>query len=572
MLDIFIEFVSKNIISGLWSKYQEKLQERDVELIEINDIFGDSDPLINYYVEPNCQNINPANLNEDEPDAVVRTPVFNFLNNYLNREFVVQGDGRNQLFILSDAGLGKTSLLVIIKLCELLPKVSWEFEINNNNNQVELIKLDHSALGKVRALNNKKNTILLLDALDEDPLAWQRPEKRLIKILQASSAFRRVIITCRTQFFPDKGVSAYGTQEKLNIGGYICPMVFLSPFDNQQVCEYLDKRFPNSKNKMDVENKEKSYEILKKAKSLSFRPFLLSHIEDLLNSEQNEWNELSVYDELVSVWIRREVRKKSAAKLNEHELRLACIAIAAKMQESGVRYLSKNDLSKLVKKLPEIGNVAHIEYGAKSLLNRNSEGNYRFSHFSVQEYFLSKYIVELSLPDEKYDINPVKLISVSRNKIRLTRKCLEFISLHHDPNWEYSDKFILDGMVLDGFDFSSNKWIECSFINCSLRDSNFSHANLDHANFKRAQLVGANLSNSVCTSVNFTGANFTQANLQKVNIVGAKLSSAVFNSANLRDLIGLDSPPKNAHFNDTIMPDGKKDSNKNAGRKQEWFR
>ncbi|WP_459871788.1 pentapeptide repeat-containing protein [Endothiovibrio diazotrophicus] len=537
--------------------YQERLHERDADLIEINDIFGDSDPLIKYYVEPNCQNINPANLNEDEPDAVVRTPVFDSLNNYLNREFVIQGDGRNQLFILSDAGLGKSSLLVMIKLCELLPKVGWQFDVENKR-PVELIKLDASALGKVRAIENKNNTILLLDALDEDPLAWQKPERRLLKVLQASSNFRRVIITCRTQFFPEKGVSSYGTQEKLSIGGFVCPIVFLSPFDHKQVSEYLDKRFPNKESPDELNNIERSCMILENAKSLSFRPFLLSHIEDLLNSEEREWTELSVYDELVSVWILREVRKKSAANLSEEQLRLACIAIAAKMQESGVRYLTKNELDKLIKKLPEIGNVVNVEYGSKSLLNRNSEGNYRFSHFSVQEYFLSKYVIELSIPDRKYEINPIKLISVVRNKIRLTRKCLEFISLHHNPNWSYGNAFLLDDMILDGFDFSDVSWNGCSFSRSSLRDANLSGSDISEANFSDVTLVGADLSNSVCMSTIFSGVDFSQADLQQANASDAKFGGAKFNDSNLKGLVGMDRPPKDAEFIDTIMPTGKR--------------
>ncbi len=557
MLEKFVEYVSKKIIENLWSSYRRKEQEKDAELIEITDVFGGVDSLLNYYVEPNCQNINPANLDEDEPDAVVRTPVFDFLNNYLNREFVVQGDGRNQLFILSDAGLGKTSLLVMVKLCELLPRVSWEYDLENQN-QVELIKLDSSALGKVREIDNKSKTILLLDALDEDPLAWQKPDKRLLKVLQASSRFRRVIISCRTQFFPEKGVSTYGTQEKINIGGFICPMIFLSPFDYKQVTEYLDKRFPKLDDPVEKEKKERSYEILKKAKSLSFRPFLLSHVEDLLNSEKEEWTELSVYDELVGVWLRREVRKKSVLNLTEEGLRLACIAIAAKMQESGVRHLSKKELAALIKKLPEIGPISSIEYGAKSLLNRNSEGSYRFSHFSVQEYFLSKYVIDLSIPDKKYEINPIKLISVNRNKIRLTRKALEFISLNHKHDWDYGNHFLLNNMVLDGFDFSNGIWVGCDFSRSSLRDANFDDANISESNFSEAQLVGAKLNNTTCLDTIFSNADFSDASLHQASAQNAIFSGAIFNETNLKGLTGLERLPKNTRFINTIMPDGKK--------------
>ena len=285
-------------------------------------------------------------------------------------------------------------------------------------------------------------------------------------------------------------------------------MIFLSPFDYKQVSEYLNKRFPKLNDPLEKSKRDRSFEILKKAKSLSFRPFLLSHVEDLLNSEEQHWTELSVYDELVDVWLRREVRKKSAATLTVENLNLACIAIATKMQESGVRHLTKNELARLVKKLPEIGPISLIEYGSKSLLNRNSEGSYRFSHFSVQEYFLSKYVIGLSVPDEKYKVNPIKQILVNRNKIRLTRKSLEFISLHHKHDWVYGDHFLLNDMVLDGLDFSNGSWNGCSFARSSLRDANFNNANISESNFSNTNLVGAKLDNLIHRDTTFTGANF----------------------------------------------------------------
>ena len=484
MFEKFIEFVSKKIIDSLWTSYINKIAYRDDELIAITDTFGSVEELLKYYVEPNCQNINPANYDEDEPDAVVRTPVFQFLNTYLNREFIKQGDGRNQLFILSDAGVGKTSLLLMVKLCNILPDITWEFPIENTK-KVELIKLDAEALRKVRALENVNETILLLDALDEDPLSWQKPEKRLLKILQASSNFRRVIISCRTQFFPEKGIRTFGTQDKISIGGYVCPMIFLSLFDERQVYEYLEKRFPTLENSV---KQKKALGILKKAKSLSFRPFLLSHIEDLLDSKDREWTELSVYDELVSVWIRREVRKKSIPNFSENILLIACMAVAAKMQESGKRHISKNELNKIIKNIPEVAHINNIEYGSKSLLNRNSTGEYRFSHFSIQEYFLSKYIIALSI--DRND-NAVREIPVNKSKIRLTRKSLEFLSFSINDKWNYNESFLLENLILDGFNFSGENWNKCSFKNSRLRDANFEFSNLFETDFSGSDLNGA---------------------------------------------------------------------------------
>ena len=545
MFEKFIEYVSEKLIDQLWNSYVRKKEERDMELTEITDEFGSVETLLKFYVEPNCQNINPANYNEEEPDAVTRTPVFDFLNKYLNREFVVQGDGRNQLFVLSDAGVGKSSLLLMIKLCNLLPDVTWEYSIENNR-RVELIKLDAEALGKVRSVENKTETILLLDALDEDPLTWQKPEKRLLKILQASSKFRRVIISCRTQFFPEKGVRTHGTQDKISIGGYVCPLVFLSLFDEEQVIEYLEKRFPLDEFPDNSSKISKSIEILKKAKSLSFRPFLLSHVEDLLDSDDGNWTELSVYDELVSVWLKREIRKKSSLNFSEKDLWIACVAIAAKMQESGKRHLSKNALREIVKSIPEVEHINRIVYGSKSLLNRNSTGDYRFSHFSVQEYFLAKYVLALS--NEKHGENTIKRIPVNRSSVRLTRKSLEFISYHHDSTWSYKDNFLLHDLVLDGFDFTEGNWTGCDFSRSTLRDANFNGAYLGHSNFTESILVGAVFDQSFCTNTYFSKADLSYASFVDVQSPGAIFIDSKFVNTNLKGLSDLGRLPKSTKF------------------------
>jgi uncharacterized protein YjbI with pentapeptide repeats len=552
MFEQSTEYIAKKLVEKLYEDYENIKYAYYDDLIEITDVFGSVEPLLKYYVEPKCQNINPADYNEDEPDAVVKTPVFEFLNNYLNREFAVQGDGRNQLFILSDAGLGKTSLLLMLKLCNIF--INSNSENYKNERPVELIKLDTTALGQVRNIQNQSETILLLDALDEDPMAWEKPEKRLINVLQASSKYRRVIISCRTQFFPEKGVSTYGTQEKISIRGYICPIIFLSLFDEIQVLEYLNKRFPLGTDSINSDKQKKSHAILKKAKSLSFRPFLLSHIEDLLNNKNEEWTELIIYNELVEVWLRREVRKKNQNIFSENELSLACIAIAAKMQESGKRTLTKTELKKIVDNVNEIDHINSIDYGSKSLLNRNSIGEYRFSHFSVQEYFLSKYILGLAASEN----NLVKKLPINKKKIRLTRKCLEFISMDIEKDWNSNNKFLLEGLNLDGFDFSKNNWKGCSFKNSRIRDADFRNSNFSEADFSNADLKGTMLDGSICKKTIFDFADLSFASLINVESSNATFSETKFNNSNLKGLTDLGKQMKNTKFINTIMPDGKR--------------
>jgi len=90
------------------------------ELDRIGDVFGDPHELARFYVEPKCQHHNPADRHEDrEPVAQVQEPAFQHIDKFLRGDFAPLSDGRTQLFILSDAGMGKTSLLMMIRLMHL---------------------------------------------------------------------------------------------------------------------------------------------------------------------------------------------------------------------------------------------------------------------------------------------------------------------------------------------------------------------------------------------------------------------------------------------------------------------
>ncbi|WP_133512942.1 hypothetical protein [Candidatus Thiosymbion oneisti] len=212
---------------------------RREKLARIGDMFSNPRELARFYVEPKCQHHNPADRHEDqEPIAQIREPAFQFINEFLHDDFPPLGDGRTQLFILSDAGMGKTSLLMMLRLMHLT--AFWP-----QGHDCLLLKLGEDSLERIDECSNKSRTVLLLDALDEDPLAWGTIESRLVALLDATKRFRRVIISCRTQFFPETGSDPFGRPGRVEVGEYICPMVFLSLFDEDQVDAYLRKRFPD---------------------------------------------------------------------------------------------------------------------------------------------------------------------------------------------------------------------------------------------------------------------------------------------------------------------------------------
>nr|VFK55089.1 MAG: hypothetical protein BECKTUN1418D_GA0071000_10277 [Candidatus Kentron sp. TUN] len=170
----------------------DRHDKRSEELRKIGDTFGSPFDLARYYVEPHCQDHNPVDYNEDQQlTSASRESAFSRIDTFLKGDFPLLTDGSRQLFILSDAGMGKTSLLMMIRLTHLLS--FWP-----RGYDCQLLKIGEDTLDMINGLPNKANTVLLLDALDEDPLTWGNTTERALAILDATVHYRRVIISCRT--------------------------------------------------------------------------------------------------------------------------------------------------------------------------------------------------------------------------------------------------------------------------------------------------------------------------------------------------------------------------------------
>ncbi len=392
-------FISTKLIKPLYKKLTKIWETRDKEFDVITDTFGDPRTLAQYYIQPDCQQHNPTDYDEDSICSFVRSGIFKTINHFLERD-TVERDGRNQMFVLADAGMGKTSLLMMLKLSQMLSFWPKDYDCL-------LLKLSENTLERISTQPNKAKTVLLLDALDEDPLARGRIADRLQEILEASTNFRHVLISCRTQFFPDTGLDSFGRPGRVVVGAYTCPMIFLSLFDNSQVHSYLIKRFPDTGiplfKKADP-RREQAEKLLHSMQSLQFRPLLLAHVEDLLESEQTRWNSYTIYEALVKVWLRREIRKMESQNIksvpNERDLWAACRLVAVYLQSLGKRALPESELAQLIAKLPAVFHLKHLDFGGRSLLNRTSNRDYRFAHYSIQEFFVANAAcMETLVPD-----------------------------------------------------------------------------------------------------------------------------------------------------------------------------
>ena len=363
----WIADLSRDWLPLLFNKLTKIKEERKTELSNIEEVFGDPFELAKCYVDPDFQQVNPADENESDPISSVRSPAMQAINTFFKGDFINSDDGRSILFILADAGMGKTSLLMMIKLLHMTSFMPPPYSCS-------LLKLDTDSIKTIKAINNKRKTILLLDALDEDPSCWGLARDRVLEIFEHTRQFHRVLITCRTQFFPEDEVDPFRRPGRLKVGPYVCPVFFLSLFNEKQIDEFLNKRFA------DQELIPKAKKIVMDMGTFRCRPLLLSYADAFLDSETNVYDQFSIYDALIKTWLDREERKLRYAKksITAEDLLEACIHTSMLMEERKTRLISASTISEVISKLPKLKNLHYLDVGGRSLLNRTSDGGYRF--------------------------------------------------------------------------------------------------------------------------------------------------------------------------------------------------
>ena len=512
--------LAKDALKHLGGKLIDIRESRKLELQRLSDGFGDPVELAKFYIEPDCQHFPPADENEEESPSSLREPILRLIDRYLSGAAT---HSRQHMFILSDAGMGKTSLLLILKLSHLTSFWPQQFHC-------ELLKLGDRTLNEIEAIKDKSNTILLLDALDEDPLAWGQIDNRVSQILKATQSFRRVLITCRTQFF-NPGDAPYSKRGQIEVSGFDCPVIYNSLFSDGQCVEYLERR--SLQRRDDPSWLVKAEGIALRMGSLKMRPMLLAHIDDLLEEDAVKWTEYEVYTALIRNWLKREQRKilsETDRYPAVDELLRACRNIAIYLHARKVRHLSQKELNDLIQDSPETQSIELMHFGGRSLLNRDSKGNYRFSHYSIQEYLVVSAILEGEIPVRNL------LVQATDFMLRL------FSIWRESASVDQLMRMRLDGLSLKGARFSNQTLRDVDFSSTDLSDSDFSGADLTGANFSKSNLANSTFSNAILDGTVFNSANMENAKLdgakgkaqmQWANLAGSNLSGADFSKANL---------------------------------------
>jgi hypothetical protein len=367
---------------------------------------NDVDRATRYYIPTKYQNVSPSA--DDEPGkSHIASARELLLPMFLNRAFKNNSDNTKYYLILADAGMGKTTFLINLFLSYTSRPIRNLFGWNENQN-IKLFPLGSPDIwADIEKIENKRDTILLLDAFDEDVKAVDDYDARMKEILETTKEFKEIVITCRTQFFPsdkeipdDTGYTTFGGEQET----YKFQRVYLSVFDETDIKKYLKQRFSF----FQFSKRKRAFKIVKKSPNLVMRPMLLSYINDFVEANRTFKYSYEIYEVLIDKWIEREskklgIRKKYGSEEKYRELLLGFSQTLAanlyeKRDERGGYFITKDDFIKDTNglQITDVDNygMTETEVRSKSLLNRNAEGKYKFSHKSILEYFLAKELIQ----------------------------------------------------------------------------------------------------------------------------------------------------------------------------------
>jgi hypothetical protein len=167
---------------------------------------------------------------------------------------------------------------------------------------------------------------------------------------------------------------------------------------------------------------------------------LLDHIDDLISSTRKFQYSYEIYEAMIEAWLTREEKYVSKALLREFS-ELVAVDIYTNREVRKAEKITSSELSRIANAIsPEIADWQNNDSASltnRSLLNRDAEGNRKFSHRSIMEYlFIIKSInclqgfIGVQWTDQMYRfwyeivssrITPALPISVASSRVEYLR-------------------------------------------------------------------------------------------------------------------------------------------------------
>jgi len=449
------------------------------------------------YVPPDCQDNNPADTGPD----LNRRRIFSEVDRLLGPPVLAR-----LTLILADTGMGKSTFLDKYydhHARSLTRRKRFRLVVAPLNG----LRVDELLLQI--GPQARSETVLLLDALDEDDAAVGDFTNRLANIADLVGRFRALVVTCRTQFLTDVAcvpdeidITEPSGPMPLSAGGdRKVHRLYLSPFSGSQVKKYLNARFPFWRHPA---LRLRAGRTAQRFRDLMSRPLLLTFIQDLASSSEEPRYSFQAYRQIVDAWLLREKRKHILTIQTEDLLRFS-EDFAVSLFVTGRDRMPLAELRSMAIRF-RVGPVLR-EVQERSLLHNDAENNWKFAHRSIMEYLLVNAASKASNCSPWLDRPWTNQMRLFASELLISGECKS-----------------LPGADLRGLD---------------VRGADLSGRDLSGANLSGADLSGSDLRSTRLCDSNLTGAHLTKAKLDLADLRGARLNGAVFDGADLARARGL---------------------------------
>jgi WD40 repeat protein len=379
-------------------------------------------------------------------------------------------------------------------------------------------------------MNEEGLFLLIFDGFDEmaQKVIFDVAYSNFSKIAELAEPKKsKVMLTCRTEFFrtheQEKEI-LLDIDKRKNFG-----IIYLREFDDEQIKKFLQKRVPLIEKQKKVKGWKYYYQRIQEIfdlKDLAKRPVLLELIVKYLPQlvkKGEKINASTLYDTTIHEEIKRRLKVGKTVIKRDDRIKL--------MKLLATWMYNHDKLSLYYKDIPELLDLkAHfdlkprtdIEYHLNdfltcSFLNRDTEGNYRFSHKSFVDFLVASKFKDDIEKDYKNDFFQktitYEVMQFMKNFEINKDKLYEWIE--STKKRSFSETQYLGGNAVSILSKLGENFAERRF--------DFSETVLDYVNFHGQDLQGLNFKN---TSMRY--ANLNSTNLADTNFSFADLKGATF--------------------------------------------
>ncbi|AEE49173.1 formylglycine-generating enzyme family protein [Haliscomenobacter hydrossis] len=288
------------------------------------------------------------------------------------------------VLLLADSGYGKTTFL---------QKLFYDYALSYPSVALAFVYAGNTTLAQVSAIPNKPQTILFLDALDEDQEARRDLRRCIDRLSEVLKNFRQVIISTRVQLFR--------TQEEewqyLDNNRRLIPLSLHAI----QPLAYFERRL--GKTSADY---QAAAALEKRQPEIFKRPLFLSWIEDLLGLDAKR--PLQYLSEIFSVlsekWASREEAKVEGHLHQQRTYAQRLLAFSEELAIYQYRMGTDQLVPEPIADIAQRFGIAGQDSRDRSFLTRNrATDTWAFTHQSFFDYFLARALLSGRLREEEYN-------------------------------------------------------------------------------------------------------------------------------------------------------------------------